>query len=101
VIVDTAAADFRQELYVDGLATQGAKKDVVYGIGIVSSLLQKGQLIITDRCAGVTNEITDYVWDPKATERGTDAPIKRDDDSMDMLRYAVTTTESLWRGELE
>jgi PBSX family phage terminase large subunit len=100
VIVDTAAADFRQELYVDGLATQGAKKDVSYGIGIVSSLLQKGQLVITDRCTGVTNEITDYVWDPKATERGVDAPVKRDDDSMDMLRYAVVTTESLWRSEL-
>jgi PBSX family phage terminase large subunit len=100
VIVDTAAADFRQELYVDGLATQGAKKDVAYGIGIVSSLLQKGQLIITDRCTGVTNEITDYIWDPKATGRGVDAPVKRDDDSMDMLRYGIVTTESLWRGEL-
>lgn len=100
VIVDTAAADFRQELYVDGLATQGAKKDVGYGIGIVSSLLHKGQLVITDRCTGVTNEITDYVWDQKATERGVDAPVKRDDDSMDMLRYGVVTTESLWRGEL-
>ncbi|HKU01390.1 MAG TPA: PBSX family phage terminase large subunit [Arthrobacter sp.] len=100
VVVDTAAADFRQELYVDGLATQGARKDVVYGIGIVSSLLAKGQLMVTDRCAGVINEVTDYVWDPKATERGVDEPVKRADDSMDMFRYAVTTTESLWRGEL-
>lgn len=100
VIVDTAAADFRQELYVDGLATQGAKKDVVYGIGIVSSLLQKGQLVVTDRCTGWVEEVTDYVWDPKATERGVDAPIKRGDDSMDAGRYGVVTTESLWRGEL-
>ena len=100
VIVDTAAADFRQELYVDGLATQGAKKDVAYGIGIVSSLLHKGMLVVTDRCTGVINEMTDYVWDPKATERGVDEPIKRADDSLDMFRYAVTTTESLWRGEL-
>jgi len=100
VIVDTAAADFRQELYVDGLATQGAKKDVAYGIGIVSSLLHKGMLVVTDRCTGVINEVTDYVWDPKATERGVDEPIKRADDSLDMFRYAVTTTESLWRGEL-
>jgi hypothetical protein len=29
-----------------------------------------------------------------------DEPVKRADDSMDMFRYAVTTTESLWRGEL-
>lgn len=100
VVVDTAAADFRQELYVDGLATQGAKKDVTYGIGIVSSLLQRGQLVFTDRCTGWTNEVTDYVWDPKATERGVDEPIKRNDDSMDAGRYAVVSTESLWRGEL-
>lgn len=100
VIVDTAAADFRQELFVDGLATQGAKKDVAYGIGIVSSLLAKGQLLITNRCEGVINEVTDYVWDAKATERGEDVPIKRNDDSMDMLRYAVVTTESLWRDAL-
>ena len=100
VVVDTAAADFRQELYVDGLATQGARKDVGYGIGIVSSLLAKGQLVFTDRCTGWTNEVTDYVWDPKATERGVDEPIKRADDSMDAGRYAVVTTESLWRGEL-
>lgn len=100
VIVDTAAADFRQELYVDGLATQGAKKDVGYGIGILSSLLQRGDIMVTDRCKGVINEVTDYVWDPKAQERGEDTPIKRADDSLDMLRYAVTTTETLWRGEL-
>ncbi|QDG61229.1 PBSX family phage terminase large subunit [Pseudarthrobacter sp. NIBRBAC000502771] len=100
VVVDTAAADFRQELYVDGLATQGARKDVTYGIGIVSSLLQRGQLVFTDRCTGWTNEVTDYVWDPKATERGVDEPVKRADDSMDAGRYAVVTTESLWRGEL-
>lgn len=101
VIVDTAAADFRQELYVDGLATMGARKDVAYGIGIVSSLLAKDKLIITDRCKGIINEISEYSWDPKATERGEDTPIKRDDDSLDMLRYAITTTETLWRGELD
>ena len=100
VIVDTAAADFRQELYVDGLATQGAKKDVAYGIGIVSSLLHKGLLIVSDRCTGWNNEVTDYVWDPKATERGVDEPLKTKDDSMDAGRYGVVTTESLWRGQL-
>ncbi|MFJ4286416.1 PBSX family phage terminase large subunit [Paenarthrobacter nicotinovorans] len=100
VVVDTAAADFRQELYVDGLATQGAKKDVAYGIGIVSSLLHKGLLLVTDRCTGWNAEVTDYVWDPKATERGVDEPLKVKDDSMDAGRYAVVTTESLWRGQL-
>lgn len=101
VVVDTAAADFRQELYVDGLATMGARKDVAYGIGIVSSLLAKGQLLVSDRCAGWISEVSEYSWDPKATERGTDEPIKRGDDSMDAGRYAITTTETLWRDELD
>ena len=102
VIVDTAAADFRQELFHDGLATQGAKKDVLYGIGLVSSLLQRGLLKVTDRCPGWIAEVTDYVWDTKASERGEDQPdkAKAKDDSLDAGRYAISTTESLWRGLL-
>lgn len=100
VIVDSAAADFRQELFVDGLATGGANKNVLYGIGLISSLLANGQLLVSDRCVGVIDEISEYVWDEKATERGEDVPVKRDDDSLDAMRYVIATTESLWRGEL-
>lgn len=102
VIVDSAAADFRQELFHDGLATQGAKKDVMYGIGLVSSLLARGQLLVTDRCQGWIDEVTDYVWDTKASERGEDKPDKdkAKDDSMDTGRYALATTEAIWRNEL-
>jgi phage terminase large subunit len=80
--------------------SQGARKDVAYGIGVISSLLVQGQLLVSDRCQGVIDEITDYVWDVKATERGEDAPVKRDDDSLDAMRYALITTESQWRAEL-
>lgn len=100
VIVDSAAADFREELRLAGVYSQGARKDVTYGIGTISSLLAQGHLLISDRCTGVLNEITDYVWDTKATERGEDAPVKRDDDSLDAMRYAIVTTESQWRSEL-
>lgn len=102
VIVDSAAADFRQELFHDGLATQGARKDVMYGIGLVSSLLARDMLKATDRCQGWIDEVTDYVWDTKATERGEDAPNKdkAKDDSMDTGRYAIATTEAIWRNEL-
>lgn len=101
VVVDTAAADFRQELFVNDVITMGAKKDVMYGIGLVSSLLANGQLLITDRCTGVIGEITEYRFDPKATERGEDAPIKENDDSMDAFRYAVASTEALWRWQID
>jgi PBSX family phage terminase large subunit len=102
VIVDSAAADFRQELFHDGLATQGAKKDVMYGIGLVSSLLAREQLVVTDRCQGWIDEVTDYVWDTKASERGEDKPNKdkAKDDSLDTGRYALATTEAIWRNEL-
>ncbi|MDP9185615.1 MAG: PBSX family phage terminase large subunit [Actinomycetota bacterium] len=102
VIVDSAAADFRQELFHDGLATQGAKKDVMYGIGLVSSLLARDLLKVTDRCQGWIDEVTDYVWDTKASERGEDKPNKdkAKDDSLDTGRYALATTEAIWRNEL-
>jgi phage terminase large subunit len=100
VVVDSAAADFRAELHHDGLASQGARKAVMYGIGLTSSLLSKDLLKVSDRCTGVLAEITDYIWDPKAAERGEDKPVKDRDDSMDALRYAVATTEALWRGQL-
>lgn len=100
VVVDTAAADFRQELLSDGLATQGARKNVLYGIGLLSSLLSKDLLRVSDRCTGVLDEITEYAWDPKAAEKGRDEPIKARDDSLDALRYAIASTESLWRGNI-
>jgi PBSX family phage terminase large subunit len=100
IIVDSAAADFREELRLAGIYSQGARKDVAYGIGTISSLLVQGHLLVSDRCQGVIDEITDYVWDTKATERGEDAPVKRDDDSLDAMRYALITTESQWRSEL-
>ena len=38
-----------------------------------------------------------YVWDPKATARGEDKPVKDNDDEADGLRYAVYTTRLDWR----
>jgi PBSX family phage terminase large subunit len=100
VVVDSAAADFRAELQHGGMVSQGARKNVLYGIGLVSSLLSRDLLRVSDRCTGVLAEVTDYVWDEKAAERGEDKPVKDRDDSMDALRYAVATTEALWRGQL-
>lgn len=101
VVVDTAAADFRQELFVNDVITMGAKKDVTYGIGLVSSLLANGQLFISDRCTGVLGEITEYRWSTKATEAGRDEPVKELDDSCDAMRYAVASTEALWRWQID
>jgi hypothetical protein len=106
MIADPAALAHRRELYQSqNIASEAAVNDVLYGIGIVASLLGREidgipMLRISDRCKGVIQEIPGYVWDAKKSEHGEDAPEKHDDDSMDMLRYVVTSTEAEWRDEL-
>lgn len=86
--VDPAAASFKVELTNMGLPVVNADNDVTAGIRVIASMLGAGQLHVTDRCAGVINEAPGYSWDPKATEKGQDAPIKTADHSLDALRYA-------------
>lgn len=97
VVVDPAAASFRIQLHHDGLTAQEADNDVSRGLGLMATLLTEGQLIVSDRCEGFILEAPGYSWDPKATEDGKDKPIKVADHSLDGGRYAITTTEALWR----
>ena len=101
VAIDPAAASMKVQLHSDGITNLvDADNDVAYGIRTTASLLGTGQLKVADRCTGWLTEVTGYAWDPKATELGVDKPIKTADHSLDAGRYAVTTTESLWRGHL-
>lgn len=98
VCVDPAAASFKVQLHSDGVSSvTDADNDVAYGIRTVASLLAGGQLLVSDRCTGWLDEVAGYSWDPKQTEKGRDAPIKTADHSLDAGRYAITTTETLWR----
>lgn len=97
IILDPSAASFRVQLSQDGIISTQADNDVLNGIRTVASLLSSGHLLVTDRCAGWLKEVTEYVWDKKATEKGDDKPLKANDHSCDALRYAVQTTESIWR----
>jgi PBSX family phage terminase large subunit len=101
VPLDPAAASFRVQLMADGVSgLVNADNDVAYGIPLVASLLGSGQLLVSDRCHGWIGEVAGYSWDPKQTAKGHDAPLKVADHSLDAGRYAVATTESLWRGQL-
>jgi PBSX family phage terminase large subunit len=98
VFLDPAAAGFQVQLAVDGVAgLMAAENSVSYGIGLVASLLGAGRLKVSSLCTGFATEAPGYSWDPKATEKGEDKPIKVADHSLDAGRYAVATTESLWR----
>jgi len=98
VYVDPAAAPFKHQLFYDGMGNvAGASNAVLGGIQTVASLLATGRLLVSDRCTNLIRMIPSYVWDPKATARGEDKPIKADDDEVDSARYAIFSTRVLWR----
>lgn len=97
IILDPSAASFRVQLQQDGVISTQADNEVLYGIRTVSSLLSASALLVTERCTGWLKEVTEYIWDAKASEHGEDKPLKANDHSQDAARYAVVTTESIWR----
>lgn len=96
VIVDPAAKALRNELLAASLPTAAASNAVLPGIEQVATLLNTDRLRVSDRCTTWINEVTGYSWDPKAAERGEDAPIKTADHALDAGRYAVASTRNLW-----
>lgn len=97
ICVDPSAASFRTELQVTHhMPTFEADNSVLDGIRTISSLLQERRLFVSDRCKNLINEFPSYGWDPKATERGEDKPVKVADHGVDSLRYAVLSTETYW-----
>jgi PBSX family phage terminase large subunit len=102
VIVDPSAASLKTELHVQGFRNvEDADHEVLYGIRTVASLLSQKLLVTSDRCTGWIKEAPGYSWDPKKQEQGVDAPLKTADHSCDALRYAIVTTERLWRHRLQ
>jgi PBSX family phage terminase large subunit len=100
-IVDPAAASLKVMLGDHGFRNLlNADNEVLYGIRLMSSLFTSGKLKVSDACEGLLAEMPGYSWDPKATLKGEDAPMKVNDDSIDPARYVLVTTESLWRSDL-
>jgi PBSX family phage terminase large subunit len=98
VVIDPSAASFIEQLHRSGgLNLSAADNAVQDGIRTVASLLANDRLKIHASCDGLIGELVGYSWDPKASERGEDAPLKQADHGPDALRYALRTTEALWR----
>ncbi len=58
---------------------------------MVATLLNQNKIKFFSRCKNTIKEFSVYAWDPKASERGEDAPIKQNDHAMDAIRYFVYT----------
>ncbi|MDN6720588.1 MAG: PBSX family phage terminase large subunit [Bifidobacterium mongoliense] len=98
VAVDPAALSFRVELGNLGRHNvMQANNDVLYGIRIMASLLSTGALKVSSACDALIKEMPAYAWDSKESEKGIDKPIKVADHSIDSFRYALISTETLWR----
>lgn len=97
--IDPAAKAFSVELWsrhkVPGLSQ--AVNDVKTGIELVQSLMNQDMFRVHKRCTNVLRELSSYVWDEKAQERGEDKPIKQNDHTLDGVRYVVNSTAKLWR----
>jgi PBSX family phage terminase large subunit len=91
IYVDPSAAAFKLELRKRGLNVVDADNDVENGIEFMRTELYRGALLICEDCPNMIREIESYVWDSKASERGEDKPLKKDDHSIDSGRYAVYT----------
>lgn len=96
-VVDPSAASMIEQLHRDGITPVGADNAVMDGIRTVSSLLAADRFKVHKSCRGLINEFPAYAWDDKAAEAGEDKPVKAEDHSLDATRYALRTTEALWR----
>jgi len=93
ICIDPSAASFILQLRKDGVAgLRKADNSVINGIRTVASFFGEQRLFIYGKkCPNLLKEITNYVWNPKAQEKGEDKPIKANDHALDALRYILHT----------
>jgi phage terminase large subunit len=98
IFVDPSAEGFIITLWNDGVrGVAQANNDVKLGIELLSNLISDDRFRVHRRCKHVLNEITSYIWDPKAQARGEDKPLKINDHTLDPIRYVVNGTINIWQ----
>lgn len=98
VAIDPAAKTLRLEFGRHGLSVVKAKNDVLPGIEFTRNMIYDGRLSFHPGMVRTREEFGSYSWDPKASDRGEDRPIKVHDDCMDALRYLAYTFMRLMIG---
>lgn len=96
-VVDPSATSLIVELRKRGYKVKNADNDVIEGINDVSTMLMQRRLYFMKNCKNTINEFGVYAWDPKATDRGEDKPIKENDHGADAVRYMVRTQKLVKR----
>lgn len=68
-----------------------ANKSVFDGIMYIKSLVNTGNLIVSNECSYTLREFDSYIWDKANIQ---ERPIKVNDDCMDALRYALFSSRN-------
>lgn len=89
IYIDPSAEAFQLELRRRNMHVVHANNDVLEGLTHTASEMAKGNLFICSECKNTIRQIEGYVWDSRAALRGDDAPLKKEDDAPDCLRYAI------------
>jgi phage terminase large subunit len=92
IILDPSAASFKAELRSRGLRIKDADNEVSDGIRMTSTMIAQNKIkMVKDKCRRSIGDITSYIWDEKAAQRGEEKPVKVADHGADALRYFVKT----------
>ena len=94
MIIDPSAASFIALMEKqDWCSVLPGKNDVKDGIRDTAVAMKTGKIKIYKGIKEWQNEVSGYVWDAKAAEKGEEKPIKVNDHYMDSTRYFVYTKE--------
>lgn len=98
VVIPPECASFDTELTQAGIWHTDADNEVLDGIKWVATLLALRKLRFHRRNTVHTqSQMQTYMWDPKASQRGIEQPLKQKDDGPDMVRYFAKTRIPAWR----
>lgn len=81
---DSARPEYVDAFYYAGLNAMNAFKAVLPGISEVASLIKNSRFFVLEDSKKFIQEVNQYSWNAIG-----DVPIKKNDDAMDAVRYAV------------
>jgi len=80
IYIDPSALSLKMELRRNGIGSiVDAKNDVIPGIRFQALLLTNGTYKVCSSCTESIKEYSNYLWDSKASEKGEDKPVKKND----------------------
>lgn len=93
IFVDSAAAQFRQDLaYEHEISSAPAKKSVLDGLACLAALFQQNKIIVDASCTALIHALQNYKWDFQEGEEKLSREKPRHDASShlcDALRYGI------------